>query len=222
MSRKSNHLIGGILFILVCLFLAAVIYASLWSHPNHEATIAEGAAQTKFEPAVPAANLNVAGTAAVTLSSADGVEPTSRQQGAWPGSCVSDGCSWARPLDHTVIQSEPRGRLVEVLLQGGSSRSERAPIAWSTEAHHVYVFCSLQLPSVMIEQEQGWQVDTLDFIVGIPSVLDGSADIYAKICHPHARDLRTEAAALGYGELSESASEITVNNPQEIYRYVQP
>ena len=55
----------------------------------------------------------------------------------------------------------------------------------------------------MLNADDGWQVNVLDFINGVPGMLESSEAIYIQTCHPDDRDFPNNAAALGYNAIPE-------------------
>lgn len=59
----------------------------------------------------------------------------------------------------------------------------KAAITWDESPHHVFVFCSTALPSVILGEADSWQVDVLDFVGCVPGALESSQALYMKTCH---------------------------------------
>ena len=133
------------------------------------------------------------------------------------GYCHGGGCSWSREADRLVIRQDGRGRLIRLTLLGGFSDDMDATVQWNARAHDVYVFCSTRLPAVMLHTENGWQVDAIDFVAGVPGVLMSSAAIYARTCHGREFLEPEEAAGLGYKALPEDVAEVRVDRPEQIF-----
>ncbi len=126
-------------------------------------------------------------------------------------------CSWSKTLSSTVDREDQRGRLIALSLLGGSSRNETSRITWNDRPHTVYVFCSTALPAVMMKADDGWQVDVLDFIDGVPGVLESSASIYGDACHAGDRRFPSDAEALGYSHIDDDREEVQIDQPTDIF-----
>ncbi len=137
------------------------------------------------------------------------------------GYCHGGGCSWSREAERVVVKQDARGRLIRLTLLGGFSDDADATVQWNARTHDVYVFCSIRLPAVILHTENGWQVDAIDFVAGVPGVLMSSAAIYARTCHGREFLEPEEAAGLGYKALPEDVVEVRVDQPEQIFEQVR-
>jgi hypothetical protein len=133
------------------------------------------------------------------------------------GRCGMEECSYSKELAREVVGGGANGRLVKVTLLGGSSSREGSAITWNKTPHDLYVYCSTMLPVVMMQTDQAWQVDSLDFINGVPGVLESSQSIYAKTCHKDDKAFPDDAKSLGYTEIPEEKQDITIKKPSDIF-----
>jgi hypothetical protein len=133
------------------------------------------------------------------------------------GRCHTGECSWSKELKRETVGAGPSGRLIRLNLLGGSSDDHGSAIEWDREAHDVYVFCSLRLPTVLIPSDRGWQVDVLDFGRGVPGRLESSEGLYGDTCHPGDEQFPSNTNALGYDAIPEERTEVTISKPQDIF-----
>lgn len=143
------------------------------------------------------------------------------------GRCYMEVCTWYKVLKQQEVAADVRGRLIELTLRGGSSpdvEDALKKIKWSKSPHTVYVFCSVYLPSVMIESDGKYQVDVLDFWQGTPGVMETASNIYRETCHPSAVNIDESELAkrFQYRQLNDSAKSISyINKIGDIFGYVK-
>lgn len=223
MNGNRNHTLYGVLFILACLIAAGALYAvirSPTSQPDQPEQIMDNT-QLNIEYAE-TANQGAESTpvdAAATPPSAPSDDTPGQPQ---LGMCRGDECSWSKETGRAVVKSDRRGTLVKLSLVGGSSTGEKGAIAWNASGHDVYIFCSTALPSVMLEDAGSWQVDVLDFINGVPGVLESSQELYMKTCHAADQQFPNNASSLGYASIPDERKEVTITRPDEIFDHVAP
>jgi hypothetical protein len=136
-------------------------------------------------------------------------------------SCHGGECSWSITRDQAVVRQNARGILYRLTLLGGSAREGSHRIRWNRALHEAYIFCSRRLPAVILAVDGGWQVDVLDFVNGPPPVLESSASLYVRTCHPGAdRDADGFAARFGY-TAHEDTPDINLARPEDIFNYAR-
>ena len=128
-----------------------------------------------------------------------------------------DDCSWSKEAGREVVKSDGRGTLIKLSLIGGSSSGEKAAVTWDAIPHDVFVFCSTALPSVILGQAGNWQVDVLDFVDGVPGVLESSQALYIKTCHGADRQFPNNAEALGYTSIPDEREYVKISRADEIF-----
>jgi hypothetical protein len=133
------------------------------------------------------------------------------------GHCGMEECSYSQELRRSVIGGGANGRLVKLTLLGGTSARSGSAIKWNRSPHDVYVYCSTVLPSVMLETDGNWQVDVLDFVNGVPGILESAQATYTETCHKGDRQFPDDAKSLGYQEISEDKQDISVTKPEDIF-----
>jgi len=136
-------------------------------------------------------------------------------------SCHGGDCSWSITRGQTVVRQDARGTLYRLTLLGGSAREGSRRISWNRAPHEAYIFCSRRLPAVLLAVDGAWQVDVLDFVNGPPPVLESSAALYVRTCHPGA-DWEADgfAARFGYAARDEEP-DIHLTRPEEIFNYAR-
>jgi hypothetical protein len=216
MKRRPNHRQVGLLFVFLCVAIACLVYAlmvNIRSNNNAPATTAADNVMTTDLTTTPGSD-EVPTDAAPAISE----EAASNTDGADLGACRSEVCSWSKTLSSSEVARKDGSRLIDLTLLGGEAPDVEHPrIRWNTEAHHVWVFCSTTLPVTIIRSDDAYQVDVLDFVTGIPSVLDSSAAIYQHTCHPRDDRLFDQPLQLGYHPVAPAFQEISVNDPSEIW-----
>ncbi|WP_267396516.1 MULTISPECIES: hypothetical protein [unclassified Sphingomonas] len=221
MNGNSKHTLYGLLFIALCLVTAGILY---WVIRPSATTTQPVLEQTKVS------DMNVGNDAVVASrgddapidagrSNADRETISTPSEPSTPqlGSCSSDGCSWSKQVSRSVVQADRRGQLNKLNLVGGSSTDEKGRITWNSRPHEVYVFCSTALPAVMISDAGKWQVDVLDFIDGVPGILESSQSLYAQTCHPGEQAFPRDAEALGYTSIPDEDEDVIVSHPADIF-----
>ncbi len=220
MNGSSKHTLYGVIFIAVCVLVAGVLYAVVRSPAPTEVientSVDDMRVDLPEASSTPEANGND-GTVSTPTS-----QETSTDGSVQPGRCGMEDCSWSKALSRDVVQADQRGRLIKVTLLGGSSRSEKSRITWNDRPHDVYVFCSTVLPAVMMEADGHWQVDVLDFIDGVPGVLQSSEAIYGETCHGGDSRFPGDAEVLGYAHIDDEREDIQVDRPTDIFAAARP
>jgi hypothetical protein len=141
------------------------------------------------------------------------------------GGCQRDVCSWRKQLSRDLVGSSAAGALFRVTFLGGSAPdSGRKPsIKWNRKPHDVYVFCSKQLPAVMMQVDGSLQVDALGISPDEypPPVLYTSASIYMEVCHNTPdQDLNVLAKRFGYAVSSQDAEAMSqgIKVPEDVLK----
>lgn len=215
MNGSSKHTLYGVIFIATCLLVAGIVYAVIRSPAP--APVMENTSVADMHVDLPEAASTLV-TSAPDANSNTQTAPRPDDDGAvQPGPCGTDECSWSKTLSRDVVQADTRGRLIKLTLLGGSSRSEKTRIIWNDRPHSVYVFCSTALPAVMLEDSGRWQVDVLDFIDGVPGVLQSSVSIYADACHPGDKRFPSDAETLGYAHVEDENEDVQIDRPTDIF-----
>lgn len=139
------------------------------------------------------------------------------------GNCHMGVCIWSNILGIFVVKKDQDAELMQATVIGGSSpdtgikSSDRKQISWDGDSHQIYIFCSHDLPAVMVKDGDRWQVDILDFVQGIPDILNGSANIYSYACHGKLSLWSKAGFAERYGYKSPIYNEVTVEKPEDIF-----
>jgi hypothetical protein len=146
------------------------------------------------------------------------------------GNCHIGECSWSKLLEFAAAGKSPLGSLFRLELLGGTSEhdsvddypssfSSRVQIKWDEHPHTVYVFCSEQLPAVMMKTDEGAQVDVLDFTdpTGLPDVLISSANLYSQACHMNGSEWTEPGFAKRFGYSSPARfGDLKLTKPTDI------
>ena len=142
------------------------------------------------------------------------------------GRCHMGECSWSLTKDRAVVRRDANGSLLRLTLLGGTSQhpdeyDSDANIEWNKSTHTVHIFCSSRLPAVMLEESGEMQVDVLDFVSGVPGVLESSANLYTSTCHPD-DDWTSDGFAdrHGYKTFGEDV-EVSVSKPEDILKVAE-
>lgn len=141
------------------------------------------------------------------------------------GRCHMDNCLWSKTLNQNTVAQNNCGSLIQLELLSGESENEDeldySKIQWNDTSHTVYLFCSKRLPSVIMESDGQYQVDVLDFWNGIPGVMESSAGLYRKYCHPGSDNLSDEDLAKQnqYSQIPDI--EVTLKQPSDIVKVAQ-
>lgn len=226
MNGNRNHTLYGVLFILACLIVAGGLYAvirSPTSRPDQPGQIMDNT-QLNIEEGdesgttVDSAIVNEPAVEA----SVDAAPADDTPGGAQLGMCRMDDCSWSKETGRKVVKSDRRGTLVKLSLISGSSKGENDAITWDANPHDVFVFCSTALPSVILGEAVSWQVDVLDFVDGVPGVLESSQALYMKTCHAADRQFPNDAETLGYTSIPEGREDVKISRADDIFDHVAP
>jgi hypothetical protein len=147
--------------------------------------------------------------------------PAPPAQPAQLNSCDGGQCSWSITRSRVLVRQEGAGRLYRLTLLGGSAREGSNRIRWNRAPHDVFIFCSPLLPAVILEDEGHWQVDVLDFVAGPPPVLESSASLYVRTCHP-GEDWSADGFAARHSYRAQDADrEIALSHAEDIFRYAR-
>lgn len=161
-------------------------------------------------------------SAALALAAASGA-PSAAAPAQTPelNSCEGGECSWSITRSRVLVRQEGAGRLYRLTLLGGSAREGSRRIRWNSAPHDVFIFCSPLLPAVILEDNGHWQVDVLDFVAGPPPVLESSASLYVRACHP-GEDWSADGFAARHGyRAQDSDREIALSRAEDIFRYAR-
>lgn len=136
-------------------------------------------------------------------------------------SCHGGDCSWSITRGRSLVRREASGALYRLSLLGGSAAEGSRRIRWNRAAHEAFIFCSPRLPAVILAVDGAWQVDVLDFANGPPPVLESSASLYVRTCHPGA-DWAAEGFAARFGYTArDEPPDINLSRPEDIFRYAR-
>lgn len=136
-------------------------------------------------------------------------------------SCHGGSCSWSITRSQTIVRREAGGALYRLSLLGGSAAEGSRRIRWNARPHEAFIFCSPRLPAVILAVDGAWQVDVLDFANGPPPVLESSAALYVRTCHPGA-DWTADGFAARFGYTSrDEPPDISLSRPEDIFRYAR-
>jgi hypothetical protein len=215
MNGSSKHTLYGVIFIATCLLVAGIVYAVIRSPAP--APVIENTSVADMRVDLPEAAATQVASAPDANANTQTAPQTDADGTDQPGRCGTDDCSWSKTLSRDLVQADQRGQLIKLTLLGGSSRSEKTRIIWNDRPHSVYVFCSTALPAVMLEDSGRWQVDVLDFIDGVPGVLQSSVSIYASACHPGDKRFPSDAEALGYAHIEDENEDVQIDRPTDIF-----
>ena len=136
-------------------------------------------------------------------------------------SCHGGECSWSITRTRIQVRQDAAGILYRLSLLGGSAREGSRRIRWNRQPHHLFIFCSRLLPAVILPDQGRLQVDVLDFVAGPPPVLESSASLYVRTCHP-GEDWTADGFAARHGYRAQDAErEIALTRPDDIFRYAR-
>lgn len=136
-------------------------------------------------------------------------------------SCHGGACSWSITRSSTLVRQDASGILYRLSLLGGSAREESSRIRWNRQPHELFIFCSRLLPAVILPVQGHLQVDVLDFVAGPPPVLESSASLYVRTCHP-GEDWTADGFAARHGyRAQDDEREIALSRPEDIFRYAR-
>ncbi len=223
--NNRNHTLYGVLFILACLIAAGGLYAIIRSPTSQAAQPNQIMDNTQLnsEEGVESDPVVEGVTVAKPTEVAATPAPTDDTPGQPQlGTCRMDDCSWSKETGREVVKSDRRGTLVKLSIIGGSSPGEKAPVSWDTNGQDVYVFCSTALPSVLLEDAGRWQVDVLDFVDGVPGVLESSQALYMKTCHAADRQFPNNASSLGYASIPDEREDVAITRAEDIFDRAAP
>lgn len=209
-GRQSQSLIVVVIVVLVTAAIACAAWLAFRDRGLEAPQPAPSAiAAPQPTPTPVATDASPTPTASSTSTAAEG---EARQ-----GNCHMGECSWSRELKRETIDARTSGRLIRLSLLGGTSDDQGSAIKWDRAPHAVYVFCSLALPSTILELDGGWQVDVLDLAGTLPDVMFSSAMLYGDTCHPRDAAFPNDAAALGYRPIPEERQSVTITKPSDIF-----
>jgi hypothetical protein len=136
-------------------------------------------------------------------------------------SCHGGECSWSITRSRALVRREASGSLYRLTLLGGSAREGSRRIRWNRAPHALFVFCSARLPAVILPDHGHLQVDLLDFAAGPPPVLESSASLYVRTCHP-GEDWSAAGFAVRHHYRPQDADrEIALSRPEDIFNYAR-
>lgn len=130
--------------------------------------------------------------------------------------CDETGCTAFRPISQEIVAAGEQGKLIKAKLLGGSSSIEGSPLEWNTYPHEITIFCAEKLPSILIDTEEGWQVDVIDF-EHLSQVQIASRDVYGYYCHPEDENFPLSSRSYGYRAIPEEYQGLMVEDPQELF-----
>lgn len=167
-------------------------------------------------------------TAAGSDTAASRSTPEQRQtafdEQARIGRCHGGVCSWSIEQSRATVEKESSGTLLKITLIGGESSHPdgeydlRQRIIWNREPHEVFVFCSKAFPALIVEQEDGFVVESFDFSGSVPAYKQANASLYAQTCHGNRADWSAEGFALNFGYSATETDNFKVSQPQEIFK----
>jgi len=136
-------------------------------------------------------------------------------------SCHGGDCSWSITQSQTIVRRDATGILYRLTLLGGSAREGSHNIRWNRQPHELFIFCSPRLPATILADEGHLQVDILDFVAGPPPVLESSANLYVRTCHP-GEDWEADGFAARHGyQAQDEDREINLSRPEDIFNYAR-
>lgn len=216
MNGSSKHTLYGVIFIAVCVMIAGIVYAVIRSPAPTE--VIENTSSADMRVDLETATPTPDGTDVTKAESAAPLPDPDADNDANLGYCHSGESSWSKTLSSDSIQTDQRGRLLKLTLLGGSSSdSGSGPITWNSRPHDVYIFCSTAFPAVMMQDSGKWQVDVLDFVDGIPGVLESAASLYGDACHAGDSGFPDNAEQLGYSSIPDEQEEVQITQPTDIF-----
>ena len=136
-------------------------------------------------------------------------------------SCHGGDCSWSITRSRTIMRQDASGILYRLTVLGGSAPEGSHRIRWNRQPHALFIFCSRLLPAVILPDAGRLQVDLLDFVAGPPPVLESSAALYVRTCHP-GEDWAADGFAARHGYRAQDEDrEINLSRPEDIFRYAR-
>jgi len=134
-------------------------------------------------------------------------------------SCHGGICSWSITRARTLVRQDGTGILHRLSLLGGTAGEGSRRIRWQRQPHDVFIFCSSNLPTVILRVESRWQADVIDFVTGPPSYMESSASLYMRTCHP-GEDMAAPGFATRHGyQVEDPDQNITLTRPEDIFLY---
>jgi hypothetical protein len=164
--------------------------------------------------------------ASPALSPVASAEPTAGSDAQRPeqGRCHMEACSWSIIKGERLLRREGPYRLYRLTLQSGSSEhpggvypagySHEVKIDWNSQDHKLFVLCAPEMPAVLVETPEGFQVSVLDFAGGLFGYQMGSEGIYAHACH--GRWMTAQELAPLYPAPPREASQL-VTGPEQLF-----
>lgn len=160
-------------------------------------------------------------SAAIGLSAGSASMAAAPAQAPQLNSCHGGDCSWSITQSRALVRQEAAGSLYRLSLLGGSAREGSSRIRWNRQPHALFIFCSPQLPAVILPDAGHLQVDVLDFVAGPPPYMESSAELYVRICHP-GEDWAAPGFAARHGYRAQDAErEIALSRPEDIFGFVR-
>ncbi|MDO4224196.1 MAG: hypothetical protein Q4D05_09305 [Acinetobacter sp.] len=117
------------------------------------------------------------------------------QAGAIIEGCYHDPCSGTKVLDFKRLDHSSNSAMIELKLLGYSREWDSKKKEWNNEAHKVFVLCSIQAPSVILDG----QLTTLPINskLGVYGAIYNTYTFYETVCH--GEDLSDVELAEKYG-----------------------
>lgn len=94
--------------------------------------------------------------------------------------CYHNPCSVAKVTNFKQLSKTATSSMVELTLLGGSRDWNSKKIAWGRRQHKVFITCSIQSPTVTVDD----QVTIIPINAnGVPGVLYNDYQLYMQTCH---------------------------------------
>lgn len=118
------------------------------------------------------------------------------QRGAISESCYHDPCSVAKVMDFQQIERGCNHSLIKLKVVGGSKPWDSKKIEWNNNPHNILITCSLEKPTVQIEDDI--TVLPINRRDTVPGVLVSTTELYLQACHNFHKDSTEAAIKYGY------------------------
>lgn len=215
--RHGKHQIRGILFIAACVLIALLAHVAISQgyveRADTSGSVIENADAFADDVDEPADQEQAAAEIQPITSVIADPAPSDDVSA---GRCHMEECAYSRLLERTLVASGSSGRLLKLRLLGGSAANGETTIHWNKTPHDVYVYCSTKLPAVIMRVDGAWQVDVLDFVTGVPGILEDSQQLYGSACHEGDSQFPTDAEALGYSVIPDDRQDVVISKPEGI------
>lgn len=103
------------------------------------------------------------------------------QKGNVEETCYHNPCSVGKDISYKVLSKTAKETKIELTILGGSRAWESKKIDWNKKPHQLYITCSVQKPTVQVDQQK--TIVPFNSEMGIPGVLTVDAEIYLHVCH---------------------------------------